>query len=252
MMKPCFLKLWPAFRGGIFQAGESPKLAFCQNISWPVRWGVDWCIDGWGNNNKVITAALYSVQWWCFTLHLHRHWIKPMNDLWLLHVATSTSFHVIRVLLWAKWKNKKRIYFNCPTVVVFGMWSSPLPPWLTRSCGLLQLLVLPIRHFCIPLPLSSVHLLFPSLPPSHFTLQSNPGCFHANIPQHPIFPDGQKSLIIQLLNTSAPIRQMDAHFQPLKPQTYRIRRQHSTCPTFMSLKLQQKEGAPFYGLPGGP
>lgn len=131
------------------------------------------------------------------------------------------------------------------------MWSSPLLQWLTRSCGLLQLLVLPIRHSCIPLPLSSVHLLFPSLPLSHFTLQSNPGCFHANIPQHPIFPDGQKSLIVQLLNMSALIWLTDAQFQPLKPQSYWIRRQHSTCPTFMSLKFQQNEGAPFYGLPGG-
>lgn len=61
----------------------------------------------------------------------------------------------------------------------------------------------------------SFHPLSSTLPSSRFTPQSNPGCFHADIPQHPVFPSCffcAASFIVQLSCTSAPIWQTDPQF----------------------------------------
>lgn len=108
--------------------------------------------------------------------------------------------------------------------------------WLTCSFGLLlQLFGPPIRHSCI-LPLFFVHLLCPS----------SVCC--------PSFVPFRTSIYSRLLSwrhfpASLCLRSSVLHF---KLQSYQIRCWRLTCPTDMSLQLQQKEGAPFMVIPAGP
>lgn len=133
------------------------------------------------------------------------------------------------------------------------LWAALLQQWLTCSCGMLQLLDPPIRHSCIPslwkshfapFTCSSHPLSFFLL--SHFTPQSNPGCLLARIPQHPGLP-----LVRRWVNNGTAA----VHVEAFLHSELQIRRQHSTCPTYMCSQLQQsrtERRGPFYGLPGGP